>query len=153
MSIDSLKTSSRVWSCSTLRDGAEFVLQQAQELHDEEAYLEKLVEDSYHHVIFKYSHFLTHECFTFSKWVYMVTPKTYFCSISLVSSFFPAGLEAKKWRWHPSSSYGWSCSYCSRASSKSCMCQKFISLSLFLFDSLYPKIPCWLVGSSHTYKD
>lgn len=97
MSLDSLKTSSRAWSCSTLRDGADYVLKQAQELHDEEASLEKLIQDCYHHVLLQYHHvILKRQCFTLSNgYCPLVTPKRYLCCASLVS-VFAAGTERKE---------------------------------------------------------
>ena len=38
-------TSSRVWSCSTLRDGIDQLAEQAQQVDDEEEELMKLIED------------------------------------------------------------------------------------------------------------
>ena len=38
-------TSSRVWSCSTLRDGSEHLLAEAGKVEDEEAELERQIQD------------------------------------------------------------------------------------------------------------
>ena len=40
-----LQTSSRVWSCSTLRDGADHILEEAQKIEDEEDRLEKMIQE------------------------------------------------------------------------------------------------------------
>lgn len=46
MSTASVVTSSRVWSCSTLRDGVDYLLEEANKAEDEELELEKLVQET-----------------------------------------------------------------------------------------------------------
>ena len=46
MSKDSFATTSRVWSCQTLNDGVNKLLNEADEIDAEEAELEKQIEDS-----------------------------------------------------------------------------------------------------------
>ena len=41
---------SRVWSCSTLRDGVDYLLEQSKQVEEEEASLMKLIEDIYSYI-------------------------------------------------------------------------------------------------------
>ena len=42
---DSKATTSRVWSCSTLKDGIDYLQEEAEMIEDEEKQLEKMIQD------------------------------------------------------------------------------------------------------------
>ena len=46
MSSESVVTTSRVWSCQTLNDGAQQLLEEAEQLQSEEKELERMIQDS-----------------------------------------------------------------------------------------------------------
>ena len=74
---DSQATTSRVWSCSTFKDGIDYLQEEAEMIEDEEKQLEKMIQDCILYIYNLYAVMLA------------MIPKVSIVSLKLLGKFVP----------------------------------------------------------------